>query len=138
MQCTCASIFLLDSTLTITGNDLNSKAKQQSGYPKVITQLPEAEVDLQGGRAWIMQGENRQIVFCEYEAGVSLPEHSHAYAQWGMVIDGEMELIVDGKSRICQKGDEYLIAAKTKHFVKFQCKTRIIDLFSESGRYKPK
>jgi hypothetical protein len=37
-------------------NDLSSKAKQQSNYPKVITQLPEADVDLAGARAWIMQG----------------------------------------------------------------------------------
>jgi quercetin dioxygenase-like cupin family protein len=78
------------------------------------------------------------MVFCEYEAGICLPEHSHVYAQWGMVIEGEMELTVDSKPRICHKGDEYLIPAKAKHFVKFCRKTRIIDLFSENGRYKPK
>jgi quercetin dioxygenase-like cupin family protein len=119
-------------------NDLSGKPKQQSNYPEVITQLPEADVDLAGARAWILQGENRQMVFCEYEAGRSLPKHSHVYAQWGMVIEGEMSLTVDGKPCILQKGDEYLIPAKAKHFVKFSCKTRIVDLFSEKGRYKPK
>ena len=115
-----------------------TKSESNSSYPEVITRLPEAEVALEGAKAWIMQGKQNQIVFCEFEAEIGLQEHSHNYAQWGIVIEGKMELKIDGKPRICQKGDEYLIPAQAKHCVNFLSHTRVIDLFSEKARYKPK
>lgn len=69
---------------------------------------------------------------------MDLPEHSHAYPQWGMVIEGKMELKIDGKPSVCQKGHEYYIPAGGKHCAKFFEKTRVLDLFSEKSRYKPK
>lgn len=109
-----------------------------SGYPNVITQLPQAEISVSGAKAWILQAESTQMVFFEFESDTIVPEHSHDYAQWGMVIQGEMELIIDGRSRICEKGSEYLIPAGAKHFVRFLGKTRVMDYFSEKNRYKPK
>ncbi len=47
--------------------------KNQTGYPGVITNLPEAQIAFEGARAWIMQGENRQLVFFEFEDGIDLP-----------------------------------------------------------------
>jgi len=114
------------------------KSQSNSGYPEVITRLPEAELALEGAKAWIMQGNLNQIVFCEFEAEIQLPEHSHSYPQWGIVIEGKMELKTDGKPRICQKGDEYLIPAQAKHCVKFLSRTRVMDLFSEKARYRSK
>ncbi len=114
----------------------NTKSYNNSGYPEVITHLPEAEVVLKGAKAWIMQGILNQIVFCEFEAEIDLPEHTHSYPQWGLVIEGKMELKIDGKSRICQRGDEYLIPAQAKHCAKFLSHTRVIDLFSEKTRFK--
>jgi quercetin dioxygenase-like cupin family protein len=107
-------------------------------YPEVVTCLPEAEVAFEGAKAWILQAETKQLVFFEFEVGMDLPEHSHTYPQWGFVLDGEMELKIDGKPRICKKGDEYLIPVGGKHSAKFFQKTRVIDFFSEKSRYKPK
>ncbi len=117
---------------------MTSLNKTQTGYPDVITNLPAAEIGFEGAQAWIMQGENNQIVFFEFEDGMDLPEHSHMYPQWGMVIDGIMELRIDGKPRICQKGDEYYIPIGAKHCAKFLSRTRVMDFFSENNRYKPK
>ena len=70
----------------------------KSGYPEVLlSQLPEAKVAFEGARAWIMQSESNQLVFFEFEAGMNLPDHNHTYPQWGMVMEGEMELRLDGK-----------------------------------------
>jgi quercetin dioxygenase-like cupin family protein len=55
-----------------------------------------------------------------------------------MVVEGEMKLTVDGKMRICKKGDDYLIPAEAKHYATFSCSSRVIDFFSEKARYKPK
>lgn len=61
------------------------KLKNQKvfGYPEVITSLPEAETEVDGARAWILQYDMRQMVFCEFEANLKVPEHSHSYPQWG-------------------------------------------------------
>jgi quercetin dioxygenase-like cupin family protein len=100
--------------------------------------LPEADIQFEGVKAWILQADTRQLVFFEFEADAKVPEHSHGYAQWGMVIDGKMELTINGKPRICEKGDEYLIPASAKHFARFRRRTRVMDLFSEKNRYKLK
>ena len=67
-----------------------------------------------------------------------MPEHSHGYPQWGIVIDGRMELTISGKSQTCEKGDEYVIPAGAKHFARFLSRTRVMDYFSEKNRYTAK
>lgn len=109
-----------------------------SGYPEVITRLPEADIQFKGVKAWIMQADLSQLVFFEFEAGASVPEHSHDYPQWGIVIEGKMELTINDKPRICEKGTEYVIPGGVKHKARFFEKTRVTDLFSERARYKPK
>ena len=108
------------------------------GYAGVITDFPEADVQFEGVRAWILQGETHQLVFFQMEANARVPEHSHDYAQWGMVIEGEMELTIEGRTRNCRKGDEYLISARAKHKASFLAKSRVVDLFSEITRYRTK
>ena len=116
----------------------NIKSQHASNYPEVITRLPEADIQFDGVKAWILQSDARQLVFFEFEADADVPEHSHGYSQWGMVIDGKMELTISGKPRICEKGDEYVIPADAKHRARFLSRTRVMDLFSEKDRYKPK
>ena len=115
-----------------------SRSKGAQGYPKVITDLPEADIPFKGIKAWIVQTESRQLVFFEMQPDAVVPEHSHDYPQWGMLIQGGMKLTVDGKTKTIRKGDEYLIPAHAKHSVTFLAKTRVMDLFIEKTRYKPK
>jgi len=116
----------------------NLKGKQPRGYPEVIVRLPEADIRFEGIKAWILQGEKHQLIFFEMEPFARVPEHSHDYAQWGMVIDGKMELTINGEPRICEKGDEYVIPAQAKHHARFLSKSRVIDFFSEKSRYGTK
>jgi quercetin dioxygenase-like cupin family protein len=117
-------------------NDLRGKCAR--GFPEVITHLPEADVQFKGVRAWIVQGEKHQLIFFEMEPYAQVPEHSHDYPQWGIMVEGKMELTIDGKTRICEKGDEYVIPAKAKHYARFPSKARVIDFFSEKTRYRTK
>jgi quercetin dioxygenase-like cupin family protein len=115
-----------------------SKGRYVQEFPDIITDLPEAEVQFKGIRAWILQGEKHQLVFFEMESSAQVPEHSHDYPQWGIMIEGKMELTVDGKTKLMEKGDEYVIPAKAKHYVRFLSKSRVIDFFSERTRYRTK
>jgi mannose-6-phosphate isomerase-like protein (cupin superfamily) len=129
--------FTLFMSFVVTHLD-NTTNKRKQGYPEVITCLPKADIQFEGVKAWILQADTRQLVFFEFEADAKVPEHSHDYAQWGMVIDGKMELTINEKPRICEKGDEYVIPVGAKHFARFLRRTRVMDLFSEKNRYKPK
>jgi quercetin dioxygenase-like cupin family protein len=111
---------------------------KQAGYPEVITRLPEADILIKGIRAHLLQGEKHQLVFFEMAPSTLVPEHNHDYDQWGMMIEGKMELTIDSETRICKTGDEYVIPAQAKHRAKFLCKSRVMDFFSERDRYKIK
>ncbi len=104
----------------------------------MITRLPPAEISIADAKGWILQASASQLVFFQFQADMKVLEHSHSYPQWGMVIDGKMELTVDGNPLMCEKGDEYLIPAGAKHYATFLKETRVMDYFSEKNRYKPK
>jgi quercetin dioxygenase-like cupin family protein len=132
----------MSSTLPIQVDLALNKTRHRDsgngGFPEVITNLPEAEVTCQGSKAWILQAESMQMVFFEFQEGGRVTDHSHSYSQWGMVIDGIMELTINGKPKMHGKGEEYLVPAGAIHSVKFPRKTRIVDLFCEKERYKAK
>jgi quercetin dioxygenase-like cupin family protein len=111
---------------------------ETGGFPEFITDLPEADIQYKGVRAWISQGDNHQVVFFDIAAGGKVTEHHHETPQWGVVIEGELELTIDGKTRVYRKGDEYQIPARAKHSAKFRSRCRVIDFFCEKDRYKPK
>ncbi len=116
------------------------ESQRFSGYPETVTSLPEAQIAFEGAKAWILQSTASQLVFFQFEANTDLPPRSHNYVQWGMVIEGEMELTVGGKPRLCRKGDEYIVPAGESHSARFLRKTRVMDYFPERHRYtcKPK
>ncbi len=114
-----------------------TKPKQLDSFPNVITILPQAEIAVEGAKAWILQSDASQLVFFEFVEGTKVPEHSHTYLQWGIVVDGKMELTVNGVMLTCEKGDEYLIPIGSKHHARFLKPTRVMDYFSEKSRYQP-
>jgi quercetin dioxygenase-like cupin family protein len=108
------------------------------GYAKVITDLPEADIQSEGIRGWILQGENHQLLFLQLESNARIPEHNHEYTEWAMVIEGEMELTVEGKISKHKRGDEVLIPAHAKHKARSLTGSRLVSLFSERARYRTK
>lgn len=50
----------------------------------------------------------------EFRKDAEVAEHSHA-GQWAVVLDGEIELTVDGKKYVFKKGDTYYIPKGVKH-----------------------
>ncbi|RUT73627.1 cupin domain-containing protein [Ancylomarina longa] len=103
-------------------------------YPDIIKDLPEANIPFDGVRGWVAQGENHQIVFFEIEAIGKVPRHSHA-AQWGVVIDGNMDLTIGGDTKNYRKGDHYFISEGVLHSAIFHTRTIVMDYFAEKDRY---
>ncbi len=108
-----------------------------AGFPNFIRGWAEADVPLTGVRGWISQAADHQIVFFDIEPIGEIPPHSHG-EQWGIVVDGEMELTIDGESCVYRKGDAYHIPAGAVHGAVFRTHFRTIDVFADRDRYHPR
>ncbi len=102
-----------------------------------IKNLPEADIPLEGLRAYLSQAESHQIIFMEFEKDVDLPEYSHA-AQVGIVLEGKIELIISGEKATYKKGDRYYIPEGVLHSGKIFVGYTDITFFDEPNRYSSK
>ncbi len=106
-------------------------------FPKPILNLPQADIQLKGINAYLSQGNNHQIIFMEFSEDISLPEHSHA-SQVGIVLEGKIDLIIDGIKNTYQKGDRYYIPDDVKHSGKIYAGYADITFFNQKDRYNIK
>ncbi len=106
-------------------------------FPEPIANLPRADIPLRGVEAFLSQGRDHQVIFMEFAKDVDLPEHSHA-SQWGVVLEGRIELLIGGKRLDCVKGDRYFIPAGIRHSARIHAGYADITFFDEGGRYRPK
>lgn len=112
-------------------------APKEDFFPEIITNLPEADIPIKGLRSHLFQGENQQFAFMGFENDIEVPEHSHE-AQWGVVLDGEIELTIEGKQYTLTKGDTYFIPKDAKHSAKIKKGYKDLTLFNQKNRYKTK
>lgn len=56
-------------------------------FPEPIRNLPEADIPLEGIKAYLSQSDDHQILFMQFMEDVDLPEHAHG-AQTGFVLEG--------------------------------------------------
>lgn len=108
---------------------------QEDFFPGIITNLPRADVPFAGVRAFLLQGDDKQLVFMTFAADVDVPEHDHA-AQWGAVLDGEIELTIGAETNTFCKGDTYFIPAGVPHRARVKGGSSLQDLFDQADRYR--
>ncbi len=104
-------------------------------YPESLTSLPLADIPLEGVTGWLSQAADHQVVFFDIEPVGEIPPHSHG-EQWGIVVEGEMELTIDGETRTYGPGDSYHIPAGVVHSATFRTRVRVIDFFADRDRYR--
>jgi quercetin dioxygenase-like cupin family protein len=81
-----------------------------------------------------LRSERGLMVIFEIFQDTSLPPHSHK-GQWGTVMEGCLELTIDGKTTAYRPGDSYNIASCVEHAVKVHAGSKLIDIFEEPDRY---
>ena len=106
-------------------------------FPDIVTNLPKADITLEGVTAYLSQGENHQIIFMEFAEDVDLPEHTHE-SQLGIVLEGKIEFLIDGQKVTYVKGDRYFISAGVKHSGKIFAGYADITFFNQKDRYSVK
>jgi hypothetical protein len=106
-------------------------------FPPFVRALPEADLPFDGLRGWLLQGPTTVLMFNEAAVDLQVPEHSHG-DQWGIIIDGRIDLTFGGVLHPFAKGDSYFIPANTPHSAHIYAGYRAIDYFADRDRYRVK
>lgn len=103
-------------------------------FPEPILNLPQADIPLPGVRAYLSQADDHQIIFMHFSQDIDLPEHAHA-AQWGIVLEGQIELVINGHRRIYGKGERYFIPQGVRHSGRIYAGYADMTFFAQAHRY---
>jgi hypothetical protein len=106
-------------------------------YPDFLRKLPEADLPVDGLRGWMLQGPHGLAIFLHAETEILLPKHTHGH-QWGIVVDGNMDLTIGGETKTYRRGDSYFVPAGVAHHGKLYPGFRAIDCFEDPNRYRPR
>ena len=110
---------------------------KENFFPEMITKLPEADIPIDGVHSHLFQCKDQQFIFMSFDRDVQVPEHSHE-GQWAVVLDGEIELTIDGKKSTFKRGDTYFIPKGVKHGARIKKGYKDLTLFDQKDRYKAK
>ena len=108
-----------------------------AAFPAPILALPEADLPMKGAVGYISQGDHHQVVYMHFGEDVPLAEHAHA-AQWGIVLDGKVDLDIGGVMRTYSKGQNYFVPAGVKHHGHIYAGLTVVEFFDQVDRYKRK
>ncbi|WP_196891600.1 cupin domain-containing protein [Aureivirga marina] len=103
--------------------------------PEIITRHPKAKIPLNGLDSRLIQAGNQQFIFMEFDEDVEVPPHSHN-AQWGIILEGEMEITIAGKVHNFKKGDHYFIEKDVIHSAKIKAGYKDLTFFDQKDRYE--
>jgi quercetin dioxygenase-like cupin family protein len=106
-------------------------------FPDAITNLPEADIPIDGVSAYLSQSDNHQVVFMEFTKDAVVPGHSHE-SQWAVVLDGRIDIVIDGKEQTLSRGDQYYIPKGVKHSAKIYAGYSDVTFFNQKDRYNTK
>ena len=109
----------------------------QQTLPKLLTDLPAILSPIEGIDGYLLQGEDVQGLFFAVKAGVFFPEHSHE-AQWGIVIEGEFDITMNGETITYKKGDTYYVPEGVVHTGLYKTDVLSFDVFDSKDKFKRK
>ena len=66
---------------------------------------------------------------------VEFTPHTHA-ASFGVVFEGECELVIDDESKVYRAGDVYYVPESARHFARQAENYKVIVIFNEPGRVR--
>ncbi len=93
-----------------------------------LNDLPVREV-MPGFRARFVHGDNVTLAYWEVVEGAELPAHSHPHEQVVNVLEGAVELVVDGKTQSLRTGDVFTIPGHAVHSGRALARCHLLDVF---------
>lgn len=105
-------------------------------YPEFIKSFPSLDIPFPDDvvTTYAVRSDKGMVVFFEFMKDMILPPHSHL-AQWGTVLEGEIEFTIGGETRKMGPGTIYDIPAGVEHGAVIKAGTKAMDVFEEPDRY---
>jgi quercetin dioxygenase-like cupin family protein len=99
-------------------------------YFKDVSQRDYKEL-IDGARTQTFWGENILLSLVTIDPNSEVPNHVHPHEQAGIVIEGEMEMGIDGEIKLLKPGDMYIIPSNVEHYAKCgDNSAKALDIFS--------
>lgn len=106
---------------------------QSNVLPEFIRALAAPDIDVEGLHASMVTGE-ALVLFISLDERLDTPEHTHS-DEWGVILDGECDITIDGKTTKYRRGDTYFTPAGTPHSVVGYAGLSSIEVFADPNRF---
>lgn len=83
-----------------------------------------------GITGYYAHGEKMTFGFVELKAGSNVPMHQHIHEQITYIIEGQLDMVIDGLSFTLAAGMYHVIPSGTTHSAIAKTDCRVIDTFS--------
>jgi quercetin dioxygenase-like cupin family protein len=105
---------------------------EELDFETVFASLPQVRFPFDKSlpvHGWLVQGPQQQVVFWHSRAAYASKEHSHPYAEWGIVITGWCDIITPEGRRRYQAGDVFSLRRSVPHASVTSDDYRSMDVF---------
>lgn len=76
-------------------------------------------------------GRRVMLSFVEFAPYSEVGDHAHPHEQMGTVLEGELELCIDGESRLVREGECYCVPGNVRHSARAKANpARALDVFA--------
>lgn len=99
------------------------------GLPSLDLPFPEDMVTTR-----VIRSDTGLMVMFFVHQQLDLPEHSHK-GQWGTVLQGRLDLTMNGETTTYRPGQSYDIPSGTPHSGVVHAGSVVLDIFEEPDRY---
>jgi quercetin dioxygenase-like cupin family protein len=97
-----------------------------SHFPQLLRNLPAFEGPFD---AFKLEAKNCDVLFASYPQGTVIAPHHHDTDNVGVITQGELILITDGKETRYRPGDWYHVPVKRTHAARFEVETSEIEFW---------
>jgi quercetin dioxygenase-like cupin family protein len=94
-----------------------------------IDRLPVREI-FPGVRARLIHSDRVSHSWVELDHGATFPEHQHPHEQIVSMLEGDLELVVDGVTHHLTPGQVFVIAPGARHSGRALTACRVLDAFA--------
>ena len=99
-------------------------------YFKDISQRISKEL-APGASTQTFWGDNMLLSLVTIDANSLVPKHTHPHEQAGILVEGELEMGIDGEVKLLRPGDLYIIPGNVEHYAKTGDQpAKALDVFS--------
>lgn len=93
-----------------------------------LSDIEEKEI-VPGFHGRFVHSENMTSAYWRIEKGAILPEHAHPHEQVSTVMEGQLELTLEGETRLLDTGTVAVIPPNVKHAGRAVTACRVVDVF---------